>query len=218
MRPQWRGHTGRALGRRTLLVLVLAAAALGAALRADAANPPARAMVLTKDDLGAGALVLYQGAKIAPVFAPVVEGMKISDRYSRTLTEAKLGPLDLPQVYSSAVVRTNAGEVARLVRDLSLATTPGASRRAFIEGMQRGAGSGTSVTLVRARKLRLADDAIELILHVKTSSGAVELAEVWVRKGHAVSAAAAVSPRPLTAGQSFTLAKVVAGHLMSAAA
>ena len=213
-----RGHTGPALRRPLVLVLALAAVVLGAALPAAAVNPHARAMVLTKDDFGPGALVLYQGTKIAPVFAPVVEGMAISDRYSRTLGEAKLGPVDLPQVYSSAFVLTSERELAQLVRELSLATTPGESRRAFIEGMQQGAGAGTSVTLVRARRLRLADEAVELILHVKTVSGAVELAEIWVRKGHAVSAAAAVSGRPLTAGQSFTLGKLVAGHLKSAAA
>ena len=52
----------------------------------------------------------------------------------------------------------------------------------------------------------------------RQESATVELAELWVRKGDAVSAAAAVTRRPLTAGQSFALGKLAAAHLASAAA
>jgi hypothetical protein len=201
------------LARRLVLILLLA---LAAAAPAGAAKPSARAMVLTKDDVGPGALTLYQGTKIAAVFAPVVRGLSISDRYSRTLTDARLGPLTFPQLYSSAFVVASESQLASLVRDLTAATVPGVERRAFVAGMQSGAGSDVKVSLVRARRLKLGDDAVELIVHLKMSGGTFELAEIWIRRGDAVSAAAAVSAKPLTAGQSFMLAKLVAGRLKSA--
>jgi hypothetical protein len=198
----------------SLLVLLLALAAAGSA---TAAEPSPRAMVLTTDDFGPGATVLYQGKKIAPVFAPVVAGMPISDRYSRTLGDVALGALKFPQVYSSAFVVTSNSELATLVNNLKIATVPGAARRAFIEGMQSGAGSDVSLTLVRARTLKLGDTAVELILHLKGAAGAFDLVEIWIRKGHAVSAVAVVTPRPLNAGQSFSVGKIVARHLKTAA-
>src|SRR5262249_27468888 len=73
-----RSYTGPAVRRRLLLVLALVAASLAAAAPGFAApersraKPSVDAMVLGKEDFAPGALVVYQGKKIAPVFAPIV--------------------------------------------------------------------------------------------------------------------------------------------------
>jgi hypothetical protein len=202
------------VGRRLLLVVALVAAAVVPAVAAKASPgakaPSVRAMVLTKDDFAPGALTEYQGSKIAAVFAPVVAGM--------TLSAAKLDSLRLTEVFSTAFVAKSESQLASLMRSLTIATVPGSGRRAFVQGVKSGAGAGTKASLVRARTLKLGDEAVELILHIDNGSAAFDLVEIWVRQGTAVSAAGAVVFHPPTAGQSFTLAKLVAGHLATALA
>ena len=121
-------------------------------------------------------------------------------------------------MFSTAFVAKSEAQLATLMRSLTIATVPGAGRRAFVEGVKSGAGADTKASLVRARTLQLGDEAVELILHLETASAAFDLVEIWVREGTAVSAAGAVLLHPPTAGQSFTLAKLVAGHLKRALA
>jgi hypothetical protein len=210
------------VGRRLLLVVALVAAAVVPAVAAKASPgakaPSVRAMVLTKDDFAPGALTEYQGSKIAAVFAPVVAGMSLSGSYTRTLSAAKLDSLRLTEVFSTAFVAKSESQLASLMRSLTIATVPGSGRRAFVQGVKSGAGAGTKASLVRARTLKLGDEAVELILHIDNGSAAFDLVEIWVRQGTAVSAAGAVVFHPPTAGQSFTLAKLVAGHLATALA
>jgi hypothetical protein len=200
---------------------LVAAAAVPAVVAhaTPAAKPPSsRAMVLTKDDFAPGALTEYQGSKIAAVFAPVVADMALSGTYTRTLSEAKLDSLRFAQVFSSAFVAKSESQLANLMRSLTIATVPGAGRRAFVAGVQSGAGADTKASLVRARTLKLGDEAVELVLHIETGGTVFDLVEIWVREGRAVSAAGAVVFHPPTAGQSFTLAKLVARHLKTALA
>ena len=125
-------------------------------------------MVLTSDDFAPGALTVYQGSKIAAVFAPVVADMTLSGTYTRTLSDVRLGSVKLAQVYSTAFVAKSESQLANLMRSLTIATVPGAGRRAFVAGVKSGAGADTKASLVRARTLELGDEAVELILHIDT--------------------------------------------------
>ena len=145
--------------------------------------------------------------------------MPISDRYSRTLSDARLGKLPVAAIFSSAFVSTSESKLGALMSDVSSAIVPGAGRRAFVTALNGGLGQGEHVSLIRARSLQLGDSAVELVLHLELTNGAFDVDEVWIRDGNAVSSAAAyTTSRPLTPGESFALAKTVNGHLKRAAA
>ena len=201
-----------------LVAASLAAAAVAPAFGAPAAKPSVAAMVLTKDDL-TGAVVQYQGKKLAPTVAPVVAGMPISDKYSRTLAGAKLASTPIAVIFSSAFVSPREAQPALLMRELSAAIVPGAGRRAFVQAMNSELGKGESLTLTRARALHLGDAAVELVLRIDLSGDEFDVAEVWIRDRNAISTVAAYTVgRPLTPGQSFALAKILNGHLKRAMA
>jgi hypothetical protein len=201
-----------------LAAATLVAAAVAPAFAAPVAKPSVAAMVLTKDDLP-GAVVQYQGKKLAPTVAPVVADLPISDKYSRTLAGAKLGSTPIAVIFSSAFVSPSEAQPALLMRELSAAITPGDGRRAFVQAMNSELGKGESLTLTRARPLQLGDAAVELVLHLNLSGDQVDVAEVWIRNGNAITTLAAYTVgRPLTPGQSFALAKVLNGHLKRAVA
>ena len=185
------------------------------AAAAQAKPPAATALVLAKGDFPDGAVVTSVSSKIDATFA--VSGIPLSSAYTRRFRDVQVGSLRLPQVISSSFVTTPT-VAAELLGELGRITYPGSGRKTLMDAMRAGAGAGdVTPSFIRGRPLKLADDAVEFVVRLTQRGGpAIDLQEIWIRQGSAISAVAAIAPaHELSLGQGFQIAKLAAAHMKS---
>jgi hypothetical protein len=198
-----------------LVALVAAAVPAAAAQAAPAANPPAAKLVLAGADFPDGAVVASVSPSIDPTFG--ITDIPSTSRFTRRFKEVHFRSLEAPQLISSAFVSKTERGAASVLADLASVARPGSSRKELMGALRAGLGSEMRGSFIRARTLRAGDAAVELVFRITSPAVSFDVAEVWVRDGRAVSAAAVVAPtRAFTLGHRIELAKLLAAHLEAA--
>jgi hypothetical protein len=178
------------------------------------AAPPAALMVLSAADFPDGGVLAAQSDSVPAVLATIPR----SSSYSRAFTSAVFHNEDLVSISSSALVAKNASDITKFMSSLALITHSKAGQKGLVAGIQKEFATKTKVLsgrLLRARILRLPDEAIDLAVSLKFTGGNLEIGELWLEEGSALSFTIYVS-KVFTAGDSAALARAVDEHIQIA--
>src|SRR5262249_2716364 len=129
--------------------------------------------------------------------------------------DVQVGSTSLPQLISSSFITTSTWATTML-GELERVTYPGSGRKTLMDAMRSGSATDDiAASFIRGRTLKLGDQAVEFVVRLTQRGGAsIDLQEIWIRKGNAVSAIAAIAPaHKLTLGQGFQIAKLAAGRM-----
>jgi len=178
------------------------------------AAAPATLMVLSESDFPDGGVVASESASVPAVLAAVPR----SSAYTRAFSSAVFHNEDLVSVSSSALEAKSPADISKFMGSIALLTKSKAGKTAVVTAIQSEFSSTVKISsakLLRARILRLPDEAIDFAVALKLSGGTLDVGEVWLEKGSALSFTV-YATKVFNAGDSVALARSLDAHVQIA--
>ena len=144
-----------------------------------------------------------EAASVPAVLATVPR----SSAYTRMFSSAIFRNENLVSVSSSALEAKSPAGISKFMSSIALLTKSKAGKSAVVAVIQKefaATAKITSAKLLRARILRLPDEAVDIAVSLKFSGGALDVGEVWVEHDSALSFTVYVT-KAFSAGDSLAL-------------
>ena len=182
------------------------------------AAPPAALAVLSEADFPGGGAVVSEAARVPAVLAAVPR----SSVYTRTFSSVAFHGEALVTVSSSALVVKRTSDLTKFMSSLFSLTRSRPAKDQLLAQFRKEFSSANatvaSATMLRARVVRLPDEAVDFVVSLKFTTGSrLDVGELWVGEGSTLSLAVYVG-KTFTAGDSVALARALDRHIQIASA